>query len=107
MTEGHDRHGYAEEVLKLYRTANGTTGRTSFRDRRLAEVWFDRGVPLTTVKMALVLAERRRQRSLTTPRLGPIRSLHYFVPIIAELLAAPPPPGYLAYLAGSPEPGPP
>ena len=32
--------------------------------------------------------------------LGPIRSLHYFLPIIEELLARPVPESYVAYLRG-------
>lgn len=32
------------------------------------------------------------------PLLTPIRSLHYFIPIIDELLSSPPDPGYLNYL---------
>ena len=45
--------------------------------------------------MATVRRAARRPDALP---LGPIRSLHYFMPVIDELLAHPVPESYLAYL---------
>ena len=46
------------------------------------------GIPLTTVETALLLASlRRANRRPDALPLGPIRSLHYFLPVIEELLA--------------------
>jgi putative transposase len=58
-----------------------------------------RGVPLDTVKAAFLLATARRTfRSQAAIPLGPIRSLAYYLPVLDEILALAPDPGYLAYL---------
>ena len=45
-------------------------------------------IPLTTAETALLLASlRRAARRPDALPLGPIRSLHYFLPVIEELLA--------------------
>ena len=49
------------------------------------------------VEAAFLLATARRQRHRTA-RLPPIRSLHYFLPIIEEVLRTAPDPGYADYL---------
>ena len=57
--------------------------------------------PLTTAETALLLASvRRTARRPDAIPLGPIRSLHYFLPVIEELLHTPLHHGnaYLAYL---------
>ena len=62
---------------------------------------YDRGVPLLTVEASFVLATARRcLRAPDAPALSPVRSLHYFVPVIEELLANPLPADYLEYLRG-------
>lgn len=49
--------------------------------------------------MALALATaRRRARPADATPLAPVRSLHYYLPVIEELLAQPPADGYLEYL---------
>ena len=48
----------------------------------------------------LLAAARRALRSPHLCPLSPIRTLHYFLPVIEEVLATPPDPGYLDYLAG-------
>ncbi len=58
-------------------------------------------MPLSTLETALLLASARRSiRPEGAMPLGPVRSLHYFLPVIEELLLAPVPRGdaYLAYL---------
>jgi hypothetical protein len=58
-----------------------------------------RGVSLDIVEIALRLATARRNtRAPDADPLPPIRSLHYFLPVIDELPHGPPPEGYLDYL---------
>lgn len=93
------RRLYVQQVLNLYRHVPGTTGLLRRSDRRLAGELHDRGVTLDIVHAALLLAVTRRTfRSATAPPLPPIATLHYIQPLIDELLAAPPEPGYLGYI---------
>jgi hypothetical protein len=56
-------------------------------------------VPLEIVQAALLIASsRRRARDHADAPLAPVRSLHYFLPVIDELSAAPPDPAYLEHL---------
>jgi hypothetical protein len=54
-------------------------------------------VPLRTVRSALVLAVARRTLR-SGPPLPPVRTLHYFLPAIEEVLEQPLDPGYVDYL---------
>ena len=59
----------------------------------------ERGVPLFTLEEAFLLAAARRCfRAPDTQPLSPIRSLHYFLPVIEEVLAKPLADGYSEYL---------
>jgi hypothetical protein len=90
---------YVDQLLDLYRRTPGTTGHVRPADRSLAACLASRGIPLGTVRDALLLAVARRTlRPDQAPPLPPIRSLHYILPILDELLADPPDPGYLHYL---------
>ena len=66
---------------------------------RLVRQLWERQIPLPVIETAFLLASSRRaaRRPDAIP-LGPIRSLHYFMPVIEELLAQPVPESYLAYL---------
>ncbi len=91
---------YVQGVIELYVSLPGTPERASRGDRRLARALQVRRVPLPAVKTAFVLAiARRTLRSPDAAPLGPIRTLHYFVPVIEEVLDAPLDPGYVQYLA--------
>ena len=86
-------------VLKLYLSLPQTPARTSRTDRQLAAQWYAQGCAWETVEAALLLAAARRNlRDPALPPLGPIRSLHYFVPVVAEVCAAPLPLDYVQYL---------
>lgn len=88
-----------EQILDLYRRTPGTRGLVRPADRRLAVTLRQRGVPLELVEAALLVATARRAlRPATAPPLAPIATLHYFLPVIEELLASPPDPAYLDYL---------
>src|SRR5208283_4542580 len=82
-------------LLDLYLRLPDTPCRVSRHDVHLLRQLWERGIPLTTAETALLLASLRRALPL-----GPIRSLHYFIPVIEELLHTPLPHGdaYLAYL---------
>lgn len=68
-------------------------------DRLLAVQLRQRGVLLTVVENALVLAATRRMIRVTNAApLGTIRSLAYFLPVIDEVLHLPVSPDYFRYL---------
>ena len=90
---------YVRRVLDLYRSIPETPNRPRAADRRLAATLFEHAIPLDIVAAALVLATARRHyRYPQAPALRPVRSLHYYLPVIDELLTNPPPPGYREYL---------
>lgn len=96
------RQCYAQQVIDLYRRTPGASGFARRADRCLAATLFDRRVPLEIVHAALLLAAARRaQRPNGATPLARIASLHYFLPIIDELLKAQPDPGYIRYLRQS------
>ena len=94
---------YLEAVLATYSYLPGTPWRPSRQDRRLARDLCRRGVPLRTVRTALLLAAARRTLR-SGPPLPPVRTLHYFLPAIEEVLEQPPDPGYIDYLAAKLKP---
>lgn len=94
------RPRYAGRVIGQYLKLPGTLRRALREDRRLALALYDRGVSIETVENAFVLALARRTFRSDSNRLEPIRSLHYFLPVIQELTEAPPDPEYLHYLKG-------
>lgn len=76
-----------------------TPSRLSRQDRRLAQQLIDRQTPPELVEAALLLAVARRSfRDPTLPPLGPIRSFHYFLPVIEEVLAIGVSSEYVQYL---------
>jgi hypothetical protein len=94
-----NRENYINQALELYRCVPGTLGRIRREDRLLAADLHDRGIDLSTLEAAFVLAAARRSlRSPDAHPLAPIRSMHYFLPVIEEILANPPASEYLAYL---------
>lgn len=94
-----DSQHYVETVLTLYRKLPDTPNRHSRYDRRLAAQLHQQNVPLALIEAAFLLATARRQlRDPSYPPLSPIRSLHYFLPLIDELLHQPLAPNYLEYL---------
>ncbi|MGH9751647.1 MAG: hypothetical protein ACREA2_02600 [Blastocatellia bacterium] len=97
--EQAERQAYVGRILQLYQQAPETPARTSRFDRRLAEEFYERQVKVEEVAAAILLATaRRRFRSPEAPKLGPIRSLHYFTPVIEEVRSKPPSESYLEYL---------
>ncbi len=90
---------YAAAALKLYLHLPETPLKASSNDRQTAANLHARGISLETIESALLLASiRRLSRLPELPRLLPIRSLAYFLPVIQEILANPVPNDYLGYL---------
>ena len=90
---------YIKQAAALYCRTPGTPGRLHRQDRLLAAELYSRGISLSTLEQAFLLAAARRCfRAPDAPPLSPIRSMHYFVPVIEELLAHPLDVGYVEYL---------
>ena len=90
---------YVEKLLDLYLGLPGTPSRVSRDDRRLALQLREQQTPLEMVEAAFLLATARRSlRDPSLPPLQPVRSLHYFLPVIQEVLASWVSPYYLRYL---------
>jgi len=97
LQEGQSR--YVKTVLALYRKLPDTPKRHSRYDRCLAVRLYQQNLPLPVIENAFLLATARRLlRDPSYPSLNPIRSLHYFLPVIEELLDQPPPQAYFDYL---------
>jgi hypothetical protein len=94
-----DLETYRQAVIALYLRLPATPRRLSRFDLRLMDQLWQRQIPLTVIETAFLLASlRRAARRPDAMPLGPIRSLHYFLPLIEELLANPVPESYLTYL---------
>lgn len=94
------RRAYVNAVVANYVRLPGTPCRASRRDRAVAGALHDRGVPLRIIWAAFVLATVRRTcRSPQQPKLDTVRTLHYFLPAVDEVLDQPLDPAYVAYLA--------
>lgn len=90
---------YVARVLDLYRLTPGTFGRVRPADRKLALSLYERQIPLHLVGSALLLATGRRAcRPDDAAHLPRIASLHYFVPILDELIATQTASSYFRYL---------
>ena len=71
----------------------------SASDEILARKWFQRGLSLERIEQALLLGCARKYASWRNdPRHGPIRSLHYFQPLLTEIEEQPIDNGYWNYL---------
>jgi hypothetical protein len=92
------RRRYVDRALALFETVPGALRVRRSTDRRFAATLFDRQVPLETVRAAMLLVVARRDSQGATRRFAPIASLHYFAPILDELLEEPLDPDYLLYL---------
>lgn len=90
---------YVAAVLALYLDLPDTPNRPSPHDRTVAQRLFAEGVPLDVVESALLLASlRRRVRPDGALPLPPVRSLAYFLPVIAEVQHQPLAVDYVDYL---------
>lgn len=99
MDGGPSQEEYMRRVLDAYRRTPGTMGTVRRPDRVLAAQLHQRGVSVSVIENALVLAATRRlARPAAALPLGTIRSLAYFLPVIEEVLALRVSPDYFQYL---------
>ena len=87
MDDGRGQEEYIRQVMEAYRKTPGTMGTVRRPDRMLAAQLYQRGVAVSAIENAFVLAAvRRLMRPADAPPLGTIRSLAYFLPVIEEVL---------------------
>lgn len=90
---------YVQSLLDAYRQTPTTAGKVRPADRRLAVQLFEHGVPLSMIQAAFSLAASRRVfRDPEAAPLRPIRSLHYFLPVLDEIRCEPIGPDYIRYI---------
>src|SRR4051794_12626614 len=90
---------YVAAVTMIYLDLPDTPLRPGPHDQCTARRLYQQGVALSLVEGALLLAFLRRSvRDSDRPPLSPVRSLAYFLPVIAELQQQPFTEGYLDYL---------
>ncbi len=94
-------HHYIARVLAEYLRLPHTPDRPRAADRAVAAQLHRRGIPLATVRAALLLATARRlQRPADAVPLAPVRSLAYFLPVVEEVDREGIGEGYVGYLEG-------
>ena len=99
MDDGPGQEEYIRQLLEAYRKTPGTMGTVRRPDRMLAAQLYQRGVAVSVIENAFVLAAARRlMRPTDAPPLGTIRSLAYFLPVIEEVLGLRVSPDYFQYL---------
>ena len=97
--EGEPEAAYIASVLALFADLPDTPSRPSPMDESLARRFHQEQIPLPLIESAFLLGTLRRlARPDDLPPLPRIRSLAYFLPVIAELQQQPLPDGYLDYL---------
>lgn len=90
---------YVERLLRAYRQTPTTMGTVRPADRAVAVELHARGISLRVVENAFILAASRRlMRAPGAPRLMPIRSLAYFLPVIEEVIEMRISQNYFVYL---------
>jgi len=99
LDDNRDQEEYVRQVLEAYRKPPGTMGTVRRPDRMVAAQLYHRGVALSVIENAFILAAVRRLiRPANTPPLATVRSLAYFLPVIEEVLELKVSPGYFQYL---------
>jgi hypothetical protein len=99
MDEICGQEEYVRRVLDAYCKTPGTTGTIRRPDRGLAAQLYQRGLSVSVIENAFVLAATRRLiRPADAAPLGMIRSLAYFLPVIEEVLDLKVSPEYFHYL---------
>jgi hypothetical protein len=99
MDDARDQEEYIHQVLEAYRKTPGTMGTVRRPDRLLAAQLFQRGVSVSVIENAFVLAATRRlMRPADAQPLATIRSLAYFLPVIEEVQGLRVSPEYFHYL---------
>lgn len=92
------QQAYIQALRCLYLQLPNTHRRFSRSDRQMASVFYQRGFSLELLRSALLLATARRLAHDPNYPLPPVRSLHYFLPVVEEIQSQPLPSGYVQYL---------
>ena len=93
------RNEYINRIKNKYLEVHDTPNWFNKSDYQLAERLFEQGIRVEDVETAILLASARRFcRSTRLPKLNPIRSFYYFVPVIEEVVQESYPQEYLQYL---------
>ena len=99
MDDDPSQEEFIRRVLEAYRKTPGTMGTVRRPDRVLAVRLYQRGISVSVIENALVLAATRRlMRTADAPPLSTIRSLAYFLPVIEEVIGLRVSPDYFQYL---------
>ena len=88
---------YVRAVLDCYLWLPGTSSLTSRHDRRCAQQLYRRGVSLEVVRSAMLVGVARRTFRHGGP-LPRVRAVHYFLPVVEEMLEFPCDPEYVQYV---------
>lgn len=96
MNTRDDARGYIRAVLDLYIALPETPSHARRSDRALAANLHAQQICFPVIRAALLLATARRL-ARPTP-LPPVRSLHYFLPVIEELRSQALSSSYIEYL---------
>jgi hypothetical protein len=92
-----DRQIYIRAVLDLYASIPCSAFPSRRSDRALAGSFYERRISLDIIEAALLLGLARRL-CRADGALPAVRSLHYFKPLVEEVVANPLPSGYIRYL---------
>ena len=99
MDDGRSQEEFIRQVLEAYRKTPGTMGTVRRPDRVVALQLYQRGISVSVIENALVLAATRRlMRTADAPPFSTIRSLAYFLPVIEEVIGLRVSPDYFQYL---------
>jgi hypothetical protein len=99
VDDGASQEEYIRRVLGAYRKTPDTVGTIRRADRVLAARLYQRGISVSVIENAFVLAATRRlMRPADAPPLSTIRSLAYFLPVIEEVPGLRVSPDYFQYL---------
>jgi hypothetical protein len=95
-----DAATYVHRTIETYRNTPTTSGCIRPEDRQLARQLYDQRISLRTIYAAFLMAAVRRLTHAEDPStIPPIRSLHYFLPLLDEIRAEPLDPGFFGYLS--------
>jgi hypothetical protein len=99
MDDDRSQEEFIRQVLEAYRKTPGTMGTVRRPDRVVALQLHQRGISVSVIENAFVLAATRRlMRPADAPPLSPIRSLAYFLPVIEEVVGLRVSPDYFQHL---------
>ena len=94
-----EQEEYVRGILTAYLHLPETASLVRRQDRQLALELHRRAIPISVVESAMLLASARRlARPPDAAPLSRIRSLHYFLPVIEEIVSNPIDGDYVEYL---------